>query len=269
MAKLVRSEDDASTAADLFGEGLAVAAQHGCWLATAERRRRYLRMVQLYHGMSSEFISDTAQNQITAKLQRTFEQQYQYQAPQSEVRSWQNSLRAMSSALQLGGFTDHGIALEWQLPLSSKRLDVMVTGQDHGARANAVIVELKQWEETERSYVDDCVVTFVGGRLRDQLHPSKQVGNYQRYLQDVHTVFSNAVVGLQACSYLHNLAYAESTELFDPRHGHLLATNPVFAGDQVDGLADHAVVQREGAPGRIRTSDARFRNGPNPCVYMG
>ncbi len=187
--------------------------------------------------MSAEFISDTVQNRITAKLQETFEQQFQYRAPQSEVRSWQNSLRAMSSALQVGGFTDHGIVLEWQLPLSSKRLDCMVTGHDHGRRANAVIVELKQWEETERSYVDDCVVTFVGGRLRDQLHPSKQVGNYQRYLQDVHTVFSNALVGLQACSYLHNLVYGESGELFDQRHNHLLAANPLFAGDQVDGLA--------------------------------
>jgi hypothetical protein len=193
--------------------------------------------VQLYHGMSAEFISDTVQNRITAKLQETFEQQFQYRAPQSEVRSWQNSLRAMSSALQVGGFTDHGVVLEWQLPLSSKRLDCMVTGQDHERRANAVIVELKQWEETERSYVDDCVVTFVGGRLRDQLHPSKQVGNYQRYLLDVHTVFSNALVGLQACSYLHNLVYAESAELFDQRHDHLLAANPLFAGDQIDGLA--------------------------------
>ncbi|HEX6595728.1 MAG TPA: DUF2075 domain-containing protein [Acidimicrobiales bacterium] len=207
--------------------------------------------MQLYHGMSVEFISDTVQNRITAKLQQTFEQQFQYQAPQSEVRSWQNSLRAMSSALQLGGFTDHGVVLEWQLPLSSKRLDCMVTGQDHEQRANAVIVELKQWEETERSYVDDCVVTFVGGRLRDQLHPSKQVGNYQRYLLDVHTVFSSALVGLQACSYLHNLVFAESAELFDQRHGHLLAANPLFAGDQVDGLAgllDPNVGSGQGGP---------------------
>ncbi len=141
----------------------------------------YRRTVQLYHGMSAEFISDTVQNRITAKLQETFEQQFQYRASQSEVRSWQNSLRAMSSVLQLGGLMDHGIVLEWQLPLSSRRLDCMITGQDHGRRANAMIVELKQWDEADASAVEDCVVTYVGGRPRDVLHPSKQVGTYQRY----------------------------------------------------------------------------------------
>ena len=39
----------------------------------------------------------------------------------SEERSWSNSLRALSSAIQLGGFTDHGILLEYQLPLSSRQ----------------------------------------------------------------------------------------------------------------------------------------------------
>lgn len=186
--------------------------------------------------MSADFISDTVQNRIAAKLEQSFERQFQYRAPQSEVRSWQNSLRSMSSALQTGGFTNHGIVLEWQLPLSSRRLDCMVTGQDHSTRLNAVIVELKQWEEAEPSNVDDCVATFMGGRLRDVLHPSKQVGNYQRYLLDVHTAFSSSSIGLQACSYLHNLRYDETAELFDDRHRDLLAVNPAFAGDQVDDL---------------------------------
>ena len=38
------------------------------------------------------------------------------------------------------------ILLEYQLPLSSKRIDCMVCGRDDGARDQAVIVELKQWE---------------------------------------------------------------------------------------------------------------------------
>jgi len=189
--------------------------------------------------MSSEFISDSVQNRIGAKLELSFEELFQYRPPQSEVRSWQNSLRAMSGALQTGGFNDHGIVLEWQLPLSSRRLDCMITGHGHDTHPNAVIVELKQWEEAEPSPVDECVGTWVGGRLRDVLHPSRQVGNYQRYLLDVHTVFSSATVGLQACSYLHNLRYDPSGELFSARHLDLLTVNPVFAGDQTDGLIDY------------------------------
>ena len=218
--------------------------------------------MQLYHGMSAEFISDTVQNRIAAKLEKSFEQQFQYKAPQSEVRSWQNSLRSMSAVLQTGGLTDHGIVLEWQLPLNSRRLDCMITGRDHGAGRNAVIVELKQWQEAEPSNVDDCVVTFMGGRLRDVLHPSKQVGNYQRYLMDVHTAFSDASVGLQACAYLHNLTFDESGELFDARHHDLLALNPLFAGDQAGGLIDFLdgnVGAGEGGPILEEVLTGRYR----------
>ena len=72
----------------------------------------------------------------------------------------------------------------------------------------------------------------------DVLHPSRQVGNYQRYLLDFHTAFSDATVGLQACSYLHNLRYDALNEIFDERHRTLLDANPVFAGDRADNLID-------------------------------
>lgn len=193
--------------------------------------------MQLYHGMSADFVADTTQERIATKLSDSFEQQYQYRPPQSEVRSWQNSLRAMASALETGGFDDQGVVLEWQLPLTSRRLDVLVTGEQPTTRQrNAVIVELKQWDDIERSHVDDCVVTFVGGRKRDVLHPSRQVGNYRQYLRDVHTSFSEDSVGLSACSYLHNLRYDALGEVFDNRHRAILDDNPAFAGDQEDSL---------------------------------
>src|SRR4051794_7537429 len=192
--------------------------------------------MDLYRGMSVDFISDAVQNRIGSKLAASFEEQFRYKAAQSEVRSWQNSLRAMSSVLQTGGFLDHGIVLEWQLPLTSRRLDCMVTGLDHGSVRNAVIVELKQWDDAGPSWVENCVTTFLGGRVRDVLHPSRQVGNYQRYLMDVHTTFSSGSVGLQACSFLHNLAFDPDSELFASRYDELLRLNPLFAGDQVTEL---------------------------------
>src|SRR5215207_3135391 len=160
--------------------------------------------MQLYVGSSQQFIDDTFENRIAGKLQESFFQAFRYQPPASEVRSWQNSLRAMSSVLEHAGLTDHGILLEYQLPLSSKRLDCMVTGKGTGNDPNAVIVELKQWEKTAQSYIDDCVVSFVGGRQRDVLHPSKQAGQYRDFLTDTHTAFAEGGIGLTACAYLHN-----------------------------------------------------------------
>lgn len=218
--------------------------------------------VHLYSGSTIDFISDSTRNTIASKLERSFFDAFRYKPSKSEVQAWQNSLRAMAGALELGGFTDHGIAVEYQLPLSSRRLDCLVTGTDVSERPGAVIVELKQWEETEPSVIDDCVITFVGGAKREVLHPSRQVGNYQRYLLDMNTAFSDGDVGLSACAYLHNLRSAKAGPLRDECHDDLLAQWPLYAGDEVDGLVEYLdanVGGGKGGPVLDHVLTGRFR----------
>ncbi len=193
--------------------------------------------MHLYSGSSRQFVNDTFENRIAGKLQEAFRRAFHYEPPASEVRSWQNSLRAMSSVLERAGLDDHGILLEFQLPLSSKRLDCMVTGKASNGDSSAVIVELKQWEKTAPSYIDDCVVSFVGGRQRDVLHPSKQAGQYRDFLADTHTAFADGGIGLDACAYLHNFQHDPADELVAPKHQDILARFPLFAGDQSGDLA--------------------------------
>ena len=64
------------------------------------------------------------------------------------------------------------------------------------------------------SSIEDCVTAFIGGRERDVLHPSGQVGNYERYMKDVHTTFSEGAVGLASCGYLHNMRYDPDPPVF-------------------------------------------------------
>ena len=45
-----------------------------------------------------------------------------------------------------------------------------------------VIIELKQWQTVERSEIDECVVTFLGGQQRSTTHPSVQASHYEEYL---------------------------------------------------------------------------------------
>lgn len=194
--------------------------------------------MHLYGGASTDFISEAIQSRIAQTMEGAFFDHFRFKPGPAEVRSWQQSLRAMANALQAGDLVDHGVLLEWQLPLSSKRLDCMVTGVGESGKPGAVIVELKQWQEASVSNVDECVTVFVGQRLRDVLHPSKQVGQYQRYLLDVHTGFSNGDVDLQACAYLHNYHYDPDAEIYQDKHKPLLALNPVYAADQLDHLVD-------------------------------
>jgi uncharacterized protein len=193
--------------------------------------------VHLYSGMTIDFVADATRNRIAQQLSEAFFAYFRYQPAQGEVRSWQSSLKAMAGAVELANLDDHGVIVELQLPLSSLRLDCMLTGHDETARAQAIIVELKQWEEAATSEIDDCVATFLGGRERDVLHPSRQVGNYQRYLQDVHTAFNEGAIGLSSCSYLHNRRFDSGSEVFNHKHKQLLAQWPLFTGDQVDQFA--------------------------------
>src|SRR5712692_3976645 len=132
--------------------------------------------MRLYSGMSDEFILDTVRNQVADKLKSAFFNYYRYNPPPAEVNSWRNSLRAMAQILELASLKRHGIMLEYQLPLSSKRLDCLVCGRDSSRVDNAVIVELKQWEKCDHAEPEKIVRSWVGGRERDLLHPSVQVG---------------------------------------------------------------------------------------------
>ena len=195
--------------------------------------------MHLYTGSSKQFMNDVVQNRIAESMRNTFFNHFRFSPSPNEVRSWQNSLRAMCNVLQHGSFDDNGIIVEYQLPLTSKRLDCMMTGTDAESAANAVIVELKQWEEVRPSYVDDCVTTFVGQGWRDVPHPSRQVGNYQEYLEDYHVEFTSGSIGLASCSYLHNLSFDAANELFHPRHSKLLERFPLFSGDRANDLTDY------------------------------
>ena len=83
--------------------------------------------MRLYSGTLSQFIKDATLNQIADKLsQKTFLNYYRYSPPDAEKRSWKNSLRALSVVFQNAQLFDHGVILEYQLPLTSKRLDCLV-----------------------------------------------------------------------------------------------------------------------------------------------
>jgi hypothetical protein len=115
-------------------------------------------MTQLYWGSTADFVERATLNTIAETLRQAFFDHLGYNPSESEQRSWRNSLRALATAVQRGGFTDQGMFLEYLLPLSSRRLDAMITGLDHEGRPNAVIVELEQWSDCEPTDVEELVV---------------------------------------------------------------------------------------------------------------
>ncbi len=219
--------------------------------------------MRLYAGSAKQFVSDTVRNQVADKLKEAFFAYFRYNPSPAEVNSWRNSLRAMSDVVTHGGLTSTGVLLEYQLPLSSKRLDCMLTGHDRAGRPGAVVVELKQWERCEEAD-GESVLMWVGGGEREVLHPSAQVGQYRSYLQDMHTAFYEgaAPLDLAACSYLHNYPYAADDVLFAPRYARFWEADPVFTKDKFDELAAYLgdrVASGDGMPVLDRVTAAPIR----------
>lgn len=68
-----------------------------------------------------------------------------------------------------------GVAIEYVVPNTSKCVDFIVTGSDENELGQAVIIELKQWNEASMVMDKENIVKiFVGGGKREVTHPSYQ-----------------------------------------------------------------------------------------------
>ncbi len=230
--------------------------------------------MRLYSGSSEQFIQDAIHNQIAEKLKSAFFGHYRYNPSPAEINSWRNSLRSISQIFQHAGLLDHGVLLEYQLPLTSRRLDCMICGRDQQKDDNAVIIELKQWEKCEEAYGDNEVLTWVGGAKREVLHPSVQVGQYQLYLEDTHTAFNveNDPVVLNACTYLHNYNYYSDDIIFSDKFRDPLKRFPLFTADDVDKLTGYLrnrLLAGEGLDVLQRIEKSKYRPNKKLMDHVG
>ena len=196
--------------------------------------------MRLYAGTVTQFVTDTNLNQIADKLRDSYFYYFRQNPSPSEMASWRNSLRSVAGLFDYCKLDDHGVILEYQLPMSSKRLDCIVTGKDAGRKGNAIIIELKQWECCKAAEGENEVLTYLGGSEREVLHPSVQVGRYKIYLEDYHAAFYEGPdpLGLAACSYLHNYSFNPDDVLLSDKFLGTLSVFPVFSANDVPALRD-------------------------------
>lgn len=196
--------------------------------------------MRLYAGLSSNFIALNFNHQLADILKAEFRTQFGYNPSMNEVISWQNSLYRVAHMIESAGLHDNGIFVEYQLPLSSKRIDIIITGTDSENAKNAVIIELKQWSRcTLTEFESDKIVTWVAGGNKNILHPSIQVGNYKYYLQNNNSAFYDEkdFINLYACSYLHNYNPQEKDPIFDKRFEYALTRFPIYTAEDSDKLS--------------------------------
>jgi len=98
----------------------------------------------VYSATKQQFIDDVRANVISESIENEVARKLNRNSPRTEVRSWENSLRFMMSVLLDEGIpASAGVAIEYNIPLTNRRVDFILTGKDHQRNDAAVIVELK------------------------------------------------------------------------------------------------------------------------------
>lgn len=145
----------------------------------------------------------------------------------SEIDSWINSLQYMDRVLCDDEIPhDAGVAIEYHLPQSSKRIDFILTGMDHNQRESAILIELKQWQQAQMTDSDAIVITQFRHGARETLHPSYQAWSYKRLLEDFNQTVQEENIQLYPCAYLHN--YEEDDVLTNEFYSEHISNAPLF-----------------------------------------
>lgn len=191
----------------------------------------------IYCTSKSQFLLDITQNNIEDILQDRFMKFLGKKVGRSEYMAWQSSLREMYFVLSTSSVPgDATIALEFNIPGSGKRVDLIVAGRDPSGRETVIIVELKQWQHAEKTGKDGIVVTRFERGPQETNHPSYQAWSYASLLSGFNQVVHEENIRLVPCAYLHN--YKDDGVISDEFYAPHLANAPLFFKDDKRRLAD-------------------------------
>ena len=191
----------------------------------------------IYHATKKQFLKDVFDDTIADNIDNAFFAHLGRHTSPNEMRSWKNSMQYMYRVMDTKQLPDDaGVAIEYQIPLTSKRIDFIVGGNDEYGRGNIVIIELKQWEKAEK--VDDemhySVRTFVAGDNRIVCHPSYQAFSYSRFLVNYSQEIQDRNISLVPCAYLHNYRPDFKSDLSDEIYKEWVTAAPFFVRNEVE-----------------------------------
>lgn len=189
----------------------------------------------VYSESKAQFHEDTRNGSIDSKITSDFVRALGRKPAQGEISAWRNSLLQMHVLLEQTSLPGNcGVAIEYMPPLSSKRIDFILTGQNRDKIDSLVIIELKQWDKVDITSKQDIVSTFVGGAVRECAHPSYQAWTYAQLLRDFSVPVTARPIHITPCAYLHNLV--SDVTIRDGQYESLLSTAPVFLRGETQTL---------------------------------
>lgn len=183
----------------------------------------------VYEATKEEFLEDVFRDELTNHIIKNFNEKIGA-VNEAEVRSWDNSMQYMYRVLMDKEIPNNsGVAIEYRIPYSSKRVDFLITGKSETERS-VVVVELKQWEKVEKIEGKEAIVkTPMRHGLIETTHPSYQAWSYASLIKDYNENVQQENIDLYPCAYLHNYIIKDTRDpLTDKVYEYYIEQAPVF-----------------------------------------
>lgn len=190
----------------------------------------------VYSGTKLQFCNDVIYNAIADIVVEKLRDAHINGGAEAEYRAFQNSLNFMKNIIDVDDIpNDVEVAIEYQIPRTSKRVDFMICGSDTNNRDNVIIVELKQWDRVEK--IDDemlhSVKAYSGGAVRMVSHPSYQAYSYSVFIKNSSEMVQDKDIRIIPCAYLHNYLPQYADQLNDNIFKTWFDEAPFFIKNQV------------------------------------
>lgn len=191
----------------------------------------------VYHASKKRFIDDVFNGTIADDIDHAFFIHLGRHTSPNEKLSWKNSMMHMYKVINTSDIPDNStIAIEYQIPLTSKRIDFIISGIDERKQPNMVIIELKQWDHAKLSNKSGIIQTHFQHGESETAHPCYQAWSYAYMLQNYNETIREHHIQLLPCAFLHN--YQEDHIISNECYSEYIDKAPLFLKNDAGKLQD-------------------------------
>tara|TARA_Y100000031_G_scaffold127432_1_gene145094 strand:+ start:7947 stop:9815 length:1869 start_codon:yes stop_codon:yes gene_type:complete len=183
----------------------------------------------VYEGTKNQFCNSVLNDTISDEIYEAYQKKIGKTA-KKEITSWSDSMQYMYKVVQSDGIPNNcGIAIEFRIPSTSKRVDFIISGKDTNKTSSVVIIELKRWDEVHKVEGKEAVVSTPLGRgLHETTHPSYQAWSYHSLIKDYNETVQEENIEIYPCAYLHNLDRNKNPDIMDGVYTYYIEQAPVY-----------------------------------------
>ncbi|MBI2117482.1 hypothetical protein HYT95_01150 [Candidatus Peregrinibacteria bacterium] len=202
-----------------------------------------------YYAAPAEEFLDDAENPRTFQRMLTdaHRRRWGVNPTDGEVVSWGRSAEVLSALLEDADLTEDQMVIFEYCLQNAGRIDAVLCGVDRQERLNAVLLELKRWQQCtiEESHGPRTVCVDFGSGFEKRSHPSVQVLRYRERLGEILARRERKGaerVRLSAYAYLHNCSPASVNienmrrVLYDRKFRPCLHAAPLFMEEHSETL---------------------------------